>query len=197
MGIFPRRVGLLLATLMAVTLRVGAQELSWVRGTVTARADNVLTVHLAGLDLNVRFTVDESTLVIGRGAGVRIVPPERLQPTLSDLVRLGDSVEVHYSRRGEYNDARVIRPVTRPGKESGRSVPGVVTAISSDELTVRSDEHEATFAVEPGTVVPGAERGTQKNLADLISRNDLVLVLYRVEATTRVATEICMLRKSR
>jgi len=197
MNLFPRLVGVVLATLVLTAAAASAQEYRWVRGTVTTIRDEMLTVYVAGLDLNLPFAVDRSSVVIAQGAGSVVRPPEQTQPKLSDFFKPGGAIEVHYyARKAAANYAGIIIPRPGGGQESGRSVAGRVTAVSRETLTVEVDDRPHTFAVERATRVigPGQGRREEPTLTDLIGKNDTVLVLYRGEGTTLVATEIYRVR---
>jgi len=196
------------AALASMPLGANAQEYRWVRGTVTAITNERLTIYVASLGLNLPFAVDRSSLVLGFPTPTYTHPPEQMQPSLTNLVRPGSVIEVHYYARTGPPDnyAGIIRGVGG-GQESGRSVAGRVTALSRETLTVEVDDRPHTFAVDPATLVigPGFGTATQKKrkagetpgLADIVQNGDLVLVLHRVEGTASVATDIQMLRRSR
>lgn len=120
MNAFLRSVGFVLVALVLVTLRASAQECRWVRGTATAMTDDALTVYLAGSGLHATFVMDQSPVVVARGPGTTVRPPERVRATLSEVVRLGDPVDVHYTRKSARNHSRVIRLSVRPAHVSSR-----------------------------------------------------------------------------
>ena len=190
--------GVAWGALVLVTLNADAQERRWVRGTVTATTDDSVTVFVDGPDLNLTFTVDDASVVFAPG-GVWVHPPERTRPRLSDVVRLDDAIEVHYTRKGTRNHAGVVRRSVEALEGSGRSLEGVVTARSSQTLTVEADGRQSTFTLEPSTKMtrPGLGPGPEWPPTHVIRKDDTVLVLYRAEGTALLATEICAIPRIR
>ncbi len=194
MNLFSRLVAPALLALALAVPSASAQERMWVRGPVAAVADDMLTIYVAGMDLNVPFAVDESSMVIAVGQGIVARPPERAPRRLAGVVTPGDIVEVHYARTGIGNYAAIIR-LHGEGPAAGRSVTGAVSAISSDTVTVNMDHGQRTFVVEPATRIVARRSGMPERpaLADLLSKNETVLVLYQQRGRQSVATEICTL----
>ncbi len=74
-----------------------AQESKKARGTVTAMNATMVTVKVAGADMN--FAVDDKTKVEAPGAGTatrRAAAAGKAGVKLGDVVKTGDAVEVSY-----------------------------------------------------------------------------------------------------
>jgi hypothetical protein len=114
-------------------------------------------------------------------------------------VRIDDAIEVHYTRKGTRNHAGVVRRSMEASEGWGRSLEGVVTALSSQTLTVEADGRQSTFTLAPATKVtrPGFGPGPESPTTHFIQKDDTVLVLYRAEGTASLATEICVIPGSR
>lgn len=217
MRVLPRLVVALLAIGLVLSLSpASAQETTWVRGVVTAIAGSTVTVKVADKDM--AFTVDKATLVIGPGGTTAAREAEKAGkegPALTAVLKVGENVEVHYSQKGAGNFASVIRRGVRgaaapsePAKapsERGRSMQGIVNAVTGSSLTLMADNRDTVFAIDSATLVMGAGFGTatrQKRaagektvLADFVQKGDLVLVDYRQKDGGLLATEIHMLKR--
>jgi len=214
----PRLVVVLLAAVVvAAMVTVSAQESKWVRGSVTAMSGNTVTVKVGGTDMS--FTVDKATRVIGPGGSTatrEAIQKGKEGPTLAELLKVGDGVEVHYAQTGTTNYARIIRRgVTGTGvsapaaakseAEPGKSVTGQVQAVTGNSLTVNADGRDYVFVVEPGARVLGTGFGTKARekaaggekpaITDFVAKNDLVLVDYKQVGTELRAVEIHMVQK--
>ena len=201
----PHLVGLVLAAVALVPLGASAQEYRWVRGEVTAMTDAAVTVYVAGPDFNLTFALDQSSVVFAKGEGAWVHPPEQTHPKLSNVVSIGDPVEVHYTREGPRNHAGLIFTAGTAVQPAGRSLAGRVWAVSAGNLTVEADGREYTFAVAFTTRMIGPGFGSRQSpgdkdkpkLTDLVVRNDIVLVYFRMDGATMLATEIRMLSMRR
>ena len=200
-----RLIGFVLAAVALMPLDARAQEYRWVRGEVTAITDGAVTVYVADPDLNLTFALDQSSVVFAKGAGAWVHPPEQTHPKLSNIVRIGDTVEVHYTREGPRNRAGLIFTAGTTVQQAGRSLAGRVWAVSAGNLTVEADGWEYTFAVAFTTRIVGPGFGSRQSpgdkekpkLADLVVRNDILLVYFRMDGATMLATEIRMLSTRR
>jgi hypothetical protein len=200
-----RLIGFVLAAVAVMPLGARAQEYRWVRGEVTAITDGAVTVYVADPDLNLTFALDQSSVVFAKGAGSWVHPPEQTHPKLSNIVRIGDTVEVHYTRQGPRNHAGLIFTAETTVQQAGRSLAGRVWAVSAGSLTVEADGREYTFAVAPTTRMIGPGFGSRQSpgdkqepkFTDLVVRNDILLVYFRMDAATMLATEIRMLSTRR
>jgi hypothetical protein len=173
-----------------------AQDTKWVRGTVSALAADSVTVKVRGKES--KFSVDNRTTVVARGAGTRARAAEaegKAGPKLSEVVKVGDGVEVRYHDMGGTLHATEIRAVSGVGEGStsedtprSTTASGRVSAVTSDSLTVKSGDKEWTFKVDKQTTVVGrgagtvarekASAGTGPAITDVVSVNDDVSVSY-------------------
>ena len=182
-----------------------AQEGQVAKGTVASLAGDTLTVNVSGKDM--AFTVDKATKVIARGAGTKAAQAAPTGgPKLSDLVKAGEGVEVHYTVKGTANHATMLRAGVDPSetaaapKEPAKSVSGKATAITGAALTVSADGKDYQFAITPATAVIGTGAGTltrEKQAAgakpvvtDFVHVGDAVVVTYAMKGTTMEATEV-------
>ncbi len=195
MSPFQRFVGVSLAAFVIQTGAASPQDLRWMRGTVVAITENTVTVRASGLDLDITFTVDGSSVLLG--GGVRVRPPEQVRPKISEILTIGKAVEVHYPKDAAGNHAAVIRLPTASSPDSGWSMMGRVAAVSRESLTVKARGGEHVFDVLPDTRMIARRptmRGQKPALPDLLAANNVVLVLYRAEGTKLTADEIEVLR---
>jgi hypothetical protein len=202
-------IGTAAIVLLVLTLAVGAQQ-KWVRGTVTAMAGDTITVKVGAADMT--FTVDAATRVVGTGAGTadKKKREQGSAPKLSDLVKVGDGVEVHYTAKGTANYANTIRrgvaPTEMKAAESGRSISGEVKDVSVTALTVTADGKDHAFTVDANTKAVGTGAGTitrkkqaageKTVLTDFVGKGDDVIVTYQDKGGAMVATEIRITRKA-
>jgi hypothetical protein len=202
-------IGIAALVVLVMTLPVGAQQ-QWVRGTVITMAGDTITVRVGSQDMT--FTVDASTTVIGTGAGKADTEARKMGggPKLSEVVKIGEGVEVHYVAKGAANYASTIRrgviPAEMKAEPSGRSALGVVKDVTGNSLTVTANGKDMTFAVDSNTRALGTGAGTltrQKRqegqmtvLADFVGKGDDVIVNYKDKGGTMVASEVRITRKA-
>jgi ribosome maturation factor RimP len=202
-------VGIAALVVLVMAMPVGAQQ-KWVRGTVITMAGDTITVRVGPQDMT--FTVDASTTVIGTGAGVADTKARQMGrgPKLSDVVKTGEAVEVHYVEKGTANYATTIRrgvvPTEVKAESSGRSALGVVKDVTGSSLTVTADGKDMTFTVDSSTRALGTGAGTltrQKQaegqkpvLADFVGKGDDVIVNYREKGGAMIASEVRIMRKA-
>ncbi len=172
----------------------------WVRGKVTAVGADSVTVMFKGKEM--KFAVTSDTDVQGRGLGTAQRRAGGVK--LSEAVKVGDGVEVHYAEGGGTMRATDIRTGLTTGEatseDTGDSASGRVTALTAGSLTIKSGSGEMTFAVDPKTRVlaAGAGGATQQaraagsgpTIADLLKTGEEVVVTYRSTGQTNVATEV-------
>lgn len=185
-----------------------AQEGQVAKGTVVSMAGDTLTVKVSGKDMV--FTVDKATHVIARGAGTKAAQSAPMGGAkLSDLVKAGEGVEVHYTVKGTANYASIVRAGVDPSetaaapKEPAKSVSGKATAITGAALTVSADGRDYQFAITPATKVVGQGAGTltrekqaagaKAAITDFVHAGDAVVVTYAMKGTTMEATEVRLL----
>lgn len=209
---------LLLAVPLAVLSVVGwhtanalAQDSKTTRGTVTAMAGDSVTVKVGTTDM--KFTVDANTRVQAPGAGTKTraaATAGKPGAALSDIVKVGQAVEVSYSEMGGMLHAASIKRVISadPAGASSKSSTGKVTAVSATSLAISGSASGGatfaqTFTIDPKTNVTGRGAGTAaaakggKTVAtDLIGVGDTVNVSYREEGTTLHASGVRVTAKA-
>jgi hypothetical protein len=183
---------------MFVSAVVSADK--WVRGKVTAVGADSVTVSFKGKEM--KFTVGSDTDVTGRGLGTAQRRTGGVK--LSEAIKVGDGVEVHYTESGATLQATDIRTgltaSEASSEDTGDSASGRVTALTASSLTIKSGSGELTFSVDPKTRVlaRGAGAATKEARAagggpaitDLLKVGEEVVVTYRKTGATTVANEV-------
>ena len=218
MRVLSRLVGVLLAMALLLTVSpAAAQETTWVRGVVTTISGSTVTVKVGAQDM--AFAVDKATVVIGEGGSTADRAAKaagKEGAALTDVLKAGESVEVHYAVKGAANYASLIRrgvlaspaapqAAAKAPAEPGKSVSGQVDAVTGSSITLTASGKQYAFAVDAATVVLGTGFGTMTReklragekpvLTDFIKPNDLVLVDYKMKGTQMVASEIHMVKR--
>lgn len=180
-------------------------------GTVTAMSSDSVTVKAGDKDL--KFMVDGKTVVEARGAGRKAAAAKQAGntgPKLSEVVKVGEPVEVSYSDAGGMLHASRIRAITSAGAGGGgisnpaKLTSGRVQSIAADSLTVTgSGGKTMTFAVDGSTKVIGKGAGTKAQAAggktaitDLVSTGDQVSVSYHDMNGKMHASEVRVVTKA-
>jgi ribosome maturation factor RimP len=198
---------------LSVPLAAGAAsaERQWVRGKVTAVSSDSLTVSADGKDM--KFAIDKDTTIIARGGGTKMREAHRKGQEgvkVTDVVKVGEGVEVHYhDMGGKLHAAEVRAGVAAPGgksksaEHSGKSVTGKVKSVEGANLTVSADGKDWTFAVDDKTRIigSGASTLTRKRkaagaatyLKDFVHSDDQVTVSYHEMGGTMHAGEVRVL----
>jgi hypothetical protein len=90
-----------------------AAKAQTVTGTVSSMTGNSLVIKAASGEMT--FTVDSKTTITGTGMGTagRKLEAEGAKPTLSDLLKEGDTVSVTYKDVAGTNQASVVRMVRK------------------------------------------------------------------------------------
>jgi hypothetical protein len=184
---------------MLVVAGVSADK--WVRGKVSAVGADSVTVTFKGKEM--KFLVTSDTDVQGRGLGTAQRREGGIK--LSEAIKVGDGVEVHYAEGAGTMRATDIRTGLTGGEaasqeDSGDSASGRVTALTASSLTIKSGSGESTYSIDPKTRVlaRGAGAATKDARAagggpaitDLIKVGEDVVVNYRVSGKTNVASEV-------
>jgi len=209
---------LLLAVPLAALSIVGwptthalAQDTKTTRGTLTAMAADSVTVKVGTTDM--KFTVDAKTNVQAPGAGTKTrqaTSEGKTGPKLSDVLKVGEAVEVSYTEMGGMLHAATIKRVTSPGNAGapGKTATGKVTAVSATSLAIAGSgsggsTFTQTFTIDPKTTVTGRGAGTAAAAAggkiaatELIGVGDTVSVSYREEGTTLHASAVRVTAKA-
>jgi uncharacterized protein DUF5666 len=181
-----------------------AQETKRARGSVTAVAADSITVKVGNDDM--KFAVDDKTKVEAPGAGTRTRKAQAAGAAgakLSDLVKVGDPVEVNY-HDGATKHAASIRKVASaaPLGPEAKSANGTVSTVSDSSLTISGSSgggasFTQTFTIDSKTKVIGKGAGTAAAASggriaasSLIGKGDKVSVSYHEMGSTLHAAEI-------
>jgi hypothetical protein len=118
--------GTLLATALAATALFATvpapaqgQSTQTARGTVTAMAGT--TVTIAAGDRSLTFAIDRQTVVTASGAGTAsraAAAAGKSGPKFSELIKVGDAIEVAYRDRGGKLFASNVRRMRAPVESS-------------------------------------------------------------------------------
>ncbi|HEV8253316.1 MAG TPA: DUF5666 domain-containing protein [Vicinamibacteria bacterium] len=201
----------LLALSVPLAASAASAERQWVRGKVTAVSSDSLTVSADGKDM--KFTVDKDTKIIARGGATKMREAHRKGQEgikVTDIVKVGEGVEVHYHDMGGMLHAAEVRGgVAVPAAKSasmehaGKSVTGKVKSVDGANLTVSGDGKDWTFTVDDKTRIIGRGAGTLTRkrkaagvatyLKDFVHSDDEVTVSYHEMGGTMHAGEVRVL----
>jgi hypothetical protein len=194
-----------------------AQGTKTVKGSVTAVGPSTITVNVAGKDMT--FNVDAKTTVVARGGGTKAKAAEaagKTGPGLSEVVKVGEAVEVAYHEAGMHADTvRAIASVPPPPpapkagdeqKAKPMTESGVVSAVSGNTFTIKGKTGETTFSVDPKTVVSGVGFGTagkkitdaggKPTLSEFVHMGDSVTVTYHDTGVAKMASNVRVTKKA-
>ena len=216
-------IALALGTLALVVARPAdalAQAAKTSRGTVTAMAGDSLTIKAA--DQSMTFAVDGKTTVQAYGAGTKDRAAQaagKPGPKLSEVIKVGQAVEVTYSEAGGTMHASMIRAVSgsaaAAGAASGGSAAaaktssGTVQSVSAASMTISGSsgagaKFTQTFTIDSETKVVAkgastatAAKGGKAGVTDLVATGDHVSVSYHAVGETLHASEIRVTSKGR
>jgi hypothetical protein len=209
-------VALCLVVLRSVP--VTAQDTKSARGTVSALADNMLTVKAGEREL--KFSIDGKTNVIASGGGTATRKAQAAGsggPKLSELLKVGDAVEVSYHEMGGTLHAASVRKVTSAGSGGGstsdekdaaksETTTGNVDSVTATSLVVSGSmsggTFKQTFTIDAETKVIGtgagtaaAAKGGRLVITDLVKTGDRVTVEYHKMGTSLHAAEVRVMQK--
>ena len=185
-----------------------AQPTQTARGTISAIAGDTVTVATA--DRPMTFTVDAKTVITAEGAGTATRTAEaagKAGPKLSELLKVGEPVEVSYRDMGGKLHAASFRRTRSAGGGSSSSdaakteiANGTVEAVSQSSLTITGagsagSTFKQTFAIDGETRVVGHGAGTAASKGkvtapDLMAVGDRVSVSYHKMGAGLHAAEI-------
>jgi hypothetical protein len=207
-------LALSVAVLTIVTLfttGARAQETKKARGTVTAMSAATMTVQVAGTAMN--FAVDSKTVVEARGAGTaskKAAADNKPGPSLSEVIKVGQAVEVSYHDAGGTMHAAGIRAIAASEltPSTAKSSTGKVSSVSANSLTISgSGGSGATFTqtfvigpntkvVEKGAGTMAAKTGGKAVATDLVHTGDTVHVAFSDANGTLQATTVTVTTKA-
>jgi hypothetical protein len=195
-----------------------AAETKWVRGKVTAVSGDSLTVDVMGKPMT--FKVDSKTDVIARGGSTATREAQaagQKGAALTDIIKAGDGVEVHYNEMGATMMATEIRGGVSVGAGAaskdepmaemaqGSSVRGLISKVTGKEFTVKADGKEYTFMVDAKTRFVGRGLSTATRQAEAAGKdmtldktlgmNDEVTVSYEQMGNMMHAREVRIQKK--
>jgi hypothetical protein len=191
-------------------VNAAAQETKTARGIVTAIGANSVTIRVR--EVNMTFAVDAKTMVEAVGAGTKTRQAEsagKAGPTLTEVVKTGQPVEVSYRLAGGKLHAARIKAVSSAGsgsvadaKPEAKTSTGTVKSLSGNALTISGSSgggatFSQTFTVDGTTKVIGkgvgtavAKKGGRDAIIDLVKTGDHVSVSYHETGKTLHAAEV-------
>jgi Domain of unknown function (DUF5666) len=199
---------------------VAAQAEKTARGTVTAIAGNTLSVKAGTSEM--KFAVDAKTIVTAEGGSTanRAAAEKGTGPKLSELVKVGDAVEVSYHETGATLHAARVRRIPSVGAGGGgtsearaaaksETSNGTVESISGSALTITGTSgggstFKQTFTIDSKTVLVGegvgtaaAKAGGKLSFTDQVTKGDRVAVTYRQVGNILHADEVRITLKAK
>jgi hypothetical protein len=202
------------ALVVAGTTPAFAQPTKTARGTVTAMAADSINVKVQNVDM--KFVVDGKTTVEARGAGTKSKAAQRAGmsgPKLSEVVKVGEAVEVSYHDMSGTLHAAKIRAVASPGpataaEAASKSSMGTVKAVTATSLSISGSSgggatFDQTFTIDAKTKVVGrgagtaaAKKGGKVAITDLVATGDKVNVSFHDMGGTLHAAEVRVTAKA-
>jgi hypothetical protein len=197
-----------------------AQPTKSARGTVTAVAGDVVTVKVGAGEM--KFTVDAKTDIITEGGSTATraaAAKGKAGVALSEMVKVGQAVEVRYHETGSTMHAAEIRRVSTTGAGGGSTsdqreaakamtANGTVESVTTTALTITgAGGGGATFrqsytldattkVVGEGVGTAAAKAGGKVVLTDFVGKGDRVTVTYHQAGTGLHASEVRVERKA-
>lgn len=210
------RVPFVVAVLIALFVAAAsAAPETWARGAITAMGPDSITLDVKGQAMT--FKVTPETDVIAPGAGTKareVAKTTGEKPKFSDLLKVGDQVEVRYSESGGAMTADMIRAGISAGamtsaeasKGAMKKAEGAVTAMSADSLSIKgADGTAVTFMVDDKLRVVGeglgtmekqkAAKGAKVTLAEAVAVGDTVQVMYTEMGEMKHASTVVVRKK--
>ena len=191
------------------TTQALAQDTSKTRGTISAMGGDSVTIKAR--DQEMKFAVDGKTVVEARGGGTKARQAEaagKAGPKLSDVVKMGDAVEVTYMEAASgalrATHIRSIPSVGNTGdaKPSDMNTHGTVKSVTANALTITGSSggggtFTQSFVVDPSTRVvavgagtPAAAKGGKIALTDAVAAGDKVSVSYHESGGSLLASQV-------
>jgi hypothetical protein len=169
-----------------------------------------------------KFVVDASTVVNAEGGSTATRAAEakgRTGPKLSELIKVGDAVEVSYHEKGAVMHAASIRKVPSAGSGGGttsdqrsaersQNASGTVEAVTANQLTITGSggggsTFKQSYTIDANTRVVGtgvgtaaAAKGGKVSFTDHVGKGDRVTVTYRATGSTLHAEEVRVTQKA-
>ena len=195
------------AVLLAATPSAAmAQETKTAKGSVTAIGANSITVKVGAKDMT--FAVDATTKVVAPGGSTKTREAKaegKTGPMLTEVVKVGQDVEVSYHEQGMHAAIIQSPPPPPPAAPKPMTATGVVSAVSAGSLTIKGKTGDQTFAIDTKTTVEGKgagtadrkvrEAGEKPTITTFVQEGDTVTVTYRDVAGTNNASLVRIVRK--
>jgi hypothetical protein len=191
---------------------VMAQAPMTARGTITAMADDSLTVKVGAQDM--KFSVDTKTTVEAAGGATKTraaAAAGKPGPKLSEVVKVGQAVIVSYADMGGTLHASRVQAVASAGAGGGSvssgeptvmTSNGTVKSVTADSLTITGTAGSGasftqTLVIDTTTTVVGkgvgtatAATGGKAQITTLVAAGDHVAVSYHKVGTTLHASDV-------
>jgi hypothetical protein len=202
-------IAVALVTLSHSTAQAAPQEKT-ASGKVTAVSADSITVDVK--EQAMTFTVNTSTTVVARGAGTKAREARKMtgqNPKLTDVITVGENVEVRYTESGGTMLARTIHGVDAPAAPAPgatKRIEGVVSEVAANALTIKPASGEAVkFVVDAKAEFTGrglgtmakrkAAQGAKLTLTDAVAVGDTVDVTYKMAGDVHHATLVWVIKK--
>jgi hypothetical protein len=182
-------------------------------------AGDTLTVKAGTQEM--KFMLDATTVVTAEGGSTASRAAEakgRTGPRVSDLIKVGDAVEVSYQEKGTMMHAASIRRVPSAGSgggstsdqrstEKSMSASGTVEAVTGTMLTITGSggggaTFKQSYTIDANTRVVGsgvgtaaAAKGGKVSFTDHVGKGDRVTVTYRQAGASLHAEEVRITQK--
>jgi hypothetical protein len=210
------RVPFVVAALIAVfAAAASAAPETWARGAITAMGPDSITLDVKGQTLTFKVTAETDVIAPGASTKAReVAKTTGEKPRFSDLLKVGDQVEVRYSESGGTMTADMIRAGISAGamtsaeaaKGAMKKAEGVVTAMSASSLSLKGADGAAmTFVVDDKLSVVGeglgtmekkkAVKGAKLTLAEAVAVGDAVQVMYKEMGEMKHASSVIVRKK--
>ena len=199
----------------------GAQETKTARGTVTALAGGTLTVRVGTNEM--KFNVDAKTAIIAEGGGTAARAAQAkgaAGPTLAEVIKVGQAVEVRYHDTGGTLHAAEVRRVSSAGATGGstsdqrdqdkaQNATGTVESVTATTLNITGSvsgggSFKQSFTLDSNTRVVGEGVGTAASkaggkvvLTDHVGKGDRVTVTYHTTGSTLHADSVRVVQKGK
>jgi uncharacterized protein DUF5666 len=195
-----------------------AQESTTARGRVTALDGTSMSVKVG--DHEMKFSVDKNTIVQARGGSTKTRQAQALGqpgPHLTDVLKVGQGVEINYKDKGGNKYASVVRAIpttSTNGASAAAAAPatkvssGVVKSVGADSMTISGSIGAGgtflqTFTIDPATKVTAkgagtlaASKGGRAPFAELIKNGDTVRVAYHEQGDALHASTVRVTMKA-
>jgi hypothetical protein len=209
------RFNLIALTLLTLSVLWGptpasADEPRTARGTIAAIAGQSLTVKVG--DQNMKFGVDNKTMVTARGATMKTalaVASGKAGAHLDALLQPGQTVDVSYHDMGGSFVASAITAIPQPPSEpTSMKSAGIVKSIRAEWITINGHSgggaaFEQTFKIDAGTKVFAKGASAAVSVKDgkapfpaLVAAGDHVSVSYEKAGNALRASEVHVTMKA-